>query len=221
MASKSKSQLTSLQIPNNPSIVAIYRWVIINGEQVLSIHPASGVNQNDKPPHGVWIFKDTSRKDYTYIARLGSNLISWTATFGCAYSDGGTLEVLEILDFDDVWKERFGWTGKDEVGGKLESGPSQEAKKVADKQVEKPSKRPKCDVTLDIPSQDQGGTRDNNGNDLLRFRIIRCLDGSEGTQQIQEELWWAKKQVPGEQYTALTDAEVVRLKFDGKIPHGN
>ena len=130
------------------------------------------------------------------------------------------METLEILDLSDVLKERVGWNRKDEVGGNLESGPSQEAKKLADKQAEKPSKRPKCDVTLDIPSKFQGGVRDNNGNGLLRF-IIRYPDGSEGTQQIREELWWAKKAVPGEQYTNLTDAEVVRLKFDGIIQHAD
>ena len=126
-------------ISANPSSVAVYRWVIINGRQLLNIHPANGVNQGDNPLHGVWIFKDTSRKDYTYTARLISSQAGWSATFGCAYGDGDTLKTLDILDLNDGMKKRIGWKCKDEVAVNLESGPSQEAKKVPDNKIEKPT----------------------------------------------------------------------------------
>lgn len=219
MASISNNMPTWQEISDDPSNVAVYRWVIINGKELQNIHPANGVNLGDDPPYGVWISKDTSRKDYTYIARLNSKQAGWRATFGCAHSDGDTLEALEILDFNDRMKEKIDRKCKDEVGGNSESGPSQEAKKVPEKQIEKLSKTPEWHLTLDIPSQNQGGIRDENGNNLLRFKTIRYSDGSEGTQQIQEFLWWAKKEVPGKQYTVLTDAEVLRLKFDGRIQH--
>ena len=219
MASNSKIQPTWKEISKDPSNVAVYRWVIFNGKELLNIHPANGVNKGDDPPFGVWISKDTSRKDYTYIARLSSSSTGWKATFGCASSDGDILEALEILDLNDYMRWQTGFECNDEVGGILESGPSQEAKKAPDKQIEKLGRTPERHMRLDIPSQHQGGTRDDNGNDLLRFSIIQYPDGFEGTQQIQDELWWAKKEVPGKRYTVLTDAEVIRLKFDGKLPH--
>ena len=208
-------------IPGTASCVAVYRWVIINAKQLLNIHPASGTNQGDNPLHGVWILKFTSRKDFTYTARLSSSQANCCATFGCAYSDGDILETLKILDLNDGMKKRIGWKSKDDVGLNLGSGSSQEAKKVPDNKMEKPSKTPKYDMTLDIPSENQGGARDNNGNYLLRFRIIQYPDGFEGAQQIQEELWWAKKEVPGKEFTVLTDEEVIRLKYDGKIVHAD
>ena len=217
MASNSNKMPTWQEVSDDPLNVAVYRWVIINGRELLNIHPANGVNLGDDPPYGVWISKDTSRKDYTYIARLNSNQRGWRVTFGCVCGEGGTLEASEILDLNDCMKEQIGWKSKDEVGENSESGPSQEAKKVPDNQIEKPSKRPEWYLTLDIPSQNQGGTSDDNGNDLLRLSIIHHPDDFEVTQQIQEELWWAKKEVPGKQYTVLTDAEVLRLKLNGRI----
>ena len=216
--------LTWQEIADDPSNVAVYRWVIIQGKQLLNIHPANGVNQGDHPPYGVWISKNSSQKDYTYIARLNSGQHGWKASFGCTIGDGGILEAKYCLELNDRMKKEIGWKWKDEEGGSLESGPSQEAKKVADDQIQKPSKRAEAFMTLDIPSPDQGGTRDDNGNDLLRFAFIHYPaihypDGFEGTQQEDLVLWWAKKEVPGKQYTVLTDAEVLRLKFDGKIEH--
>ena len=221
MASNSENKPIWQEISKDPSSVAVYRWVIINSREPLNIHPANGVNKGDDPPFGVWISKDTSRKDYPYIARLTSSHTGWKATFGCAYSDGDTLEALKILDLNEHMRWQTSWECKDEVGEKLESGPSQEAKKVPDKQIEKLGRTPERYMTLDIPSQNRGGTRDDNGNDLLRFGTIQYPDRFEGTQQIQEELWWAKKEVPGKQYTVLTDTEVIRLKIDGKIQHAD
>ena len=217
MASNSDSMPTWLEVSEDPLNLAVYRWVIINGRELLNIHPANGVNQGDDPPYGVWISEATSRKNYTYIAHLSSNQRGWRATFGCVYGDGGTLEASEILELNDCMKEQIGWKSKYEVGENSESGPSQEAKKLPDNQIEKPSKKPERHLTLHIPSQSQGGMSDDNGNDLLHLSIIQYPDGFEGTQQIQEERWWAKKEVPGKQYTVLTDAEVLRLKSVGRI----
>ena len=186
------------------SIVAVYRWVIINCRQVRNIDPANGVNQGDNPFHGtngVWILKDTSRKDYTYLAHPKTSE-KWTATFGCAYIDGDTLEALEILDISDSMRNWFDWKGEDA------------------------SQTPDLYMTLDIPSREEDGVmeegaRDDNGNYLLRFGInwICPLEGCEDRQPITEELWWAKKEVPDKQYTVLTDAAVIILKYGGKIEH--
>lgn len=186
----------SQHISVHTSLVAVYRWVIINRKEVQNIDPANGVNQGDNRFHGVWILEDTSRKDYTYLAHLKSSE-TWTATFGCAYSDGDTLEALEILDISDSMKKRFDWKG------------------------ENPSEMPDFYMILDIPSRDQGGIRDDNGNDFLRFGIIwlSWLDGCKGVESITEELWWAKKEVPDKKYTVLTDEAVLKFKFDGKIQH--
>lgn len=220
MASSSYKMPTWQEIVDDPSNVAVYRWVITKGGGLQIIHSANGMYQGDDPQYGVFISKNSPRMDYTYIAHLNCSWhicpSGWRATFGCAYSDRDTLEVLEILDLNDSMEREVVWKCKDEVGGNSESSLSQEAKKVPDQQIKKLTKRP--DWTLDIPSQKQGGFRDDNGNGLLRFTITRYLDGLEGSQQSQQ-LSWAKKEVPGKQFTGLTDAELIRLKFDGIIPH--
>ena len=208
MASNSYKMPTWEEISDDPSVVAVYRWVIIDSREIRNINPANGVNEGDDPQYGVWISKDTSRMEYTYIARLYSKHRGWGATFGCAYSDDGdTLKTVKILDRNDSMKKQITWEPKAEVGRNSESGPSQKAKKLLFKMI------------FDIPSPDQGGIRDNNGNNLLRYSIIQNPDGFEGIEQKEELLWWAKKEVPGKQYTVLTDAEVARLIFDGKIGH--
>ena len=203
MASKSNPMSLSQYISVHTSTVAVYRWVIINGRQVRNIDPASGVDQGDDPSHGVWILKDTSRKDYTYLAHLKTSQ-TWTATFGCAYIDGDTLEALEILDISDSMRKHFGWKGEDA------------------------SQMPDFYMILDIPSREEEGimeegARDDNGNYLLRFGInwLCHLDGCEGREPITEELWCAKKEVPDKQHTVLTDAAVIILKFGGKIDHAD
>lgn len=215
MASNSKSTPIRQEVSNDPSNVTVYRWVIINGKQLLN--PGTAVNQGDHPASGVWICGDPSRKDYTYIARLSSSQRDWKATFGCEYGNGGTLEAVDILGLNDCMKKEIGWKGKVEGGGSMKISPPPEAKKVPDNQIEKPGKTPESFMALDIPSPDQGGIRGDNGNRFLRLRIMPYPDGFEGTRQIPKLLWWAKKEVPGEQYTVLTDAEVLRLKSEGRI----
>ena len=187
-------------IVQSSQVVAVYRFVILN----------SKLSKDDNPFQGIWISKDTSRKDYTYTARLVCK--GWKATFGCAYSDAGVLETMEILDLNDSLKGAIDCEPSDKASEKVETGPSQEA------QIEELGKKPSWSVTLDIPSKSQERIRDENGNDMLRFAITYYPLGVEDTHQIHVALCWAKKEVSGKPWV-LSDAEFDRLKFDGKIQH--
>lgn len=148
-------------------VVAVYHFVIIDRIALSWVDPLQGV----------WISKDTSRKDYTYTARLVNR--RWKATFGCAYSDAGVLESLEVLDVNDGLKQVIDWKPKNKAGGHLEVGPSQGASETLNKEVKELGKNPFPRVMLDAPSV---GPNEDNGNKLLCFSLFSDPEGTEGGQ---------------------------------------
>lgn len=204
MASSSNNTNTSQAgSKNQPSqVVAVYHFVIIDGRALRYV----------SPDQGVWISKVTSRKDYTYTARMVNR--RWKLTFGCAYSDAGALESLEILAVKDSRRRLTDWESEDKAGGLLEEDPSQRARETLDKKVEELGLYPFPKVMLDAPSI---GQNDDNGNKLLCFSQDHDPEGAEGGQQMKKLLWWAKKEVSGKPITALSEEELDRFRFDGRV----
>ena len=214
MASSSNNMNTSQEGLKNQSsqVVAVYRFVIGYGKVIKDVDPT----------RGVWISKNTSNKDYTYTARLVAGPLK--ATFRCAYSDAGVLETLEILDINDGLRMYIIGSIRRliheypmiKVGGHLEVRSPEKAGDVADKQI-KDDEEPFSRVGLGISSQVQVSPNDDNGNQLLLLSLTHYPNGIEGSRQVVEELGWAKKEVSGKPITALSDAELMKFKYDGKV----
>lgn len=96
----------------------------------------------------------------------------------------------------------------------MEVGPSQGASETLNKEVKELGKHPFPRVMLDAPCV---GQNDDNGNKLLGFSLFYDPGGIGGGQQVEKALCWAKKEVSGKPITALSEEELERFKFDGRI----
>lgn len=110
------------------------------------------------------------------------------------------------------WEATFGCIYKDT--GVIETLEILEILDLSDSFKGKTDWKPK----LGFPSKTEGKKEDDNGNDLLRFSLIRHPLGLEGGQQETRAAWWAKKEYWN---TFLTEAELERFEFDEKIVYEN
>ena len=191
-------------LEDQPSqVVAVYHFVIIDRIALSWVDPLQGV----------WISR-TLQERTIRTPHAWSTDARWKATFGCAYSDAGVLESLEVLDANDGLMQVIDWKLKNKAGGHLEVGPSQGASETLNEEVKELGKNPFPRVMLGAPSL---GQNDDNGNKLLCFSLVSDSEGTEGGQQEEKALWWATKEVPGKPITALSEEELERFKFDGRF----
>lgn len=207
MASDSDKMDTGQEIlrDNSSELVAVYRFVIVDGKAYM----------DEGPEQGIWVSKTPTENDDTYTAHLARE--DWKPNLKCEYSDTsdpGALTAMKLFYFnDDDTTNAIG----DKEGRNLESEPSEEESRVVDRQHEELGKTPCWGMILDTSMEAQGGTKDDNGNGLLRVDLWYYPLGVDGDHREGMGLWWAKKEVSGRPITVLSEAELERFKLEGKI----
>lgn len=187
------------------ALVAVYRFVIVDGEAC----------RDDNLRNGIWIWKDSKQKETAYTAHVARK--DWTVSLVCLYTNAGVITAVKMLDLNDELKSVIGWESGAEEGQDAESGQSQEASGVPDAQNVEVGDESDWTMVLDNPSNRQVGTKDDNGNHLLRLELFHYPQGMNGAHRQEMALWWAKKAVSDIPETVLSRAELERFRNEGKF----
>ena len=151
--------------------MAVYRFIIIDGKACI----------DDNQEQGVWVSK--KRCTYTtHMARIG-----WKASFECLYADAGNLNTLKVLDINEDLKS-FIDLGPDGDGTRRVACHGMRVGPWKGRPKSKAKER-----SGNCPMKARGGTKNDNGNNLIRFDLIYYTLGIKNARKEVMVVWWGKK----------------------------